>query len=202
MATTDTQTLVTKVATRARDASNIAHARADVVALMSHAQRAVNSRLRSYVASTTFTPVAGRALYQTSEIALDALRPIAIRAGVRDLTEVCWDTLVVNDARWLRTTGAAPQVFAALGRSMFAMTPAYALSPQDVTIVYLPALDDLLDLSADFPVIADEHVPMMLDLTETLLLMRARVLEPAQLALERFASALDREAPEMDRRNG
>jgi hypothetical protein len=202
VATTDTQTLVTKVATRARDASNIAHSRADVVEIMSHAQRAVNSRLRSFVKTVAVTPVAGRSLYVTSEIAADAVRPIAIRVGVRDLTEVCWTSLVANDGRWLRTTGKAPQVFATIGRTMYAVVPAYAGLPQDLTVVYIPALDDLDDDVADFPVIADEHVPLMLDLTEALLLMRARVLEPAQLAMERFAAALDREAPEMDRRNG
>jgi len=202
MATTNTQTLVTKVATRARDASNIVHSRATVVAVMSQAQRVVNTRLRSFVKTATVTPVARKVLYQPADIAADALFPIAIRAGVRDLSQVCWMGLVANDSRWLRSAGSEPQVFATIGRSIFAVVPAYTGIPQDLTIVYVPALDDLIDLAADFPVIADEHVPMMLDLTEALLLMRARVLEPAQLALERFASALDAEGPEMDRRDG
>lgn len=202
MATTDTAALITQVSTRSRDASNTGISRADVLTLLDYASHVVNTHLHAVVSAMDFTPDVGRTLYETTEVSSDALRIIGVRMGGRDLHEVCWTSLVHNHDQWLRLRGTEPQIFATIGRDVWALVPAFSIPGATVSVRYIKKAAALVDDAADFSTLPDEVIPIVLDLVEAVILIRSRQFVAAQQPIARFRDALSIEGPRQDANDG
>jgi hypothetical protein len=184
----DSSTLITEVSRRLRDPNNERHARTLVRDVMSQCQRIVNLVKRDKVASSSFTPTAGRTLYATSEVAATIARIITIRQFGRDLHEVAFGELAHVEHRWLRATGKRYELFARVGGDLFTLTPALD-TPVAVDVVYVTAPTDLTDGAGDV-VISDEYIPLLLDMTELVLAMRVRLWQGSDELLDRIKRGL------------
>lgn len=178
MATISTSAIIDEMASRLRDTSSFAHPRAVVLDILSRVQRVLNLGLKFQLTSATFAPTAMRCLYQMTEVAADVGKVVAVRDAGRDLAEIMWDELPSNDAEWLRAEGPQPEAFASIGRDLLVITPMQRIVPPSLTVVYATQTAALVDDVANFPVIPDEYVSLLEDITEAILLLRGRIFTP------------------------
>ena len=205
MATVDTQTLITEVGNRLRDPNNFAHPRATVVDVLSRVQRCLNIGLRLKLATASFAPTAKRCLYQNTEIASDIGQIIAIRDSARDLMPVPFVDFGNNSPEWLRTDGPQPEVYSLIGRDLVVIAPFQKTAPPTLDVVYAIQTVALVDNVADFAVIPDDYLPLLMDFTEAILLMRGRVFTPESALpalLQRIQKDLGVDAKEQSTRHG
>ena len=204
MATISTQAIITEVGNRLRDPSNFAHPRATVLDILSRVQRCLSIGLRLKITSASFAPTARRCLYEITEIASDIGRIVGVRDLGRDLAEVPFAALGDNDTDWLRREGPQPEVFSTIGRDLVVLTPFQRASPPTLVVFYTMQTVALVDGAADFPVIPDDYVPLLMDITEAILLMRGRIFTP-ESALPELMSRIEKDltagASEQDTRH-
>ena len=184
----DSSTLITELSRRLRDPSNERHARTLVRDVLTQCQRVVNLAKRDKVATTSFTPTAGRTLYQNSEVASTVARILTIRQSGRDLHEVAFPELAHVEHRWLRATGKRYELFSRIGGDLFALTPALD-TPLAVDVVYVTVPADLTDGAGDV-VISDEYIPLLLDIGEVMLAGRVRMWPGMEELLDRVKRGL------------
>lgn len=184
MATTGA-TLIDALARRLRDTSSTAHSRDLLRRVLSHSQRAINLATQARKDEVSFTPEAGRVLYARTEVAADVGRIMRIIAG-RTLPEMRWQQLMDNDRRWLRAIGARHVAWARIGGSLFALHPAL-WQPDPVTVTYAIVPADVVDgaTNVDLP---DEVLPQVMDLSEGIMLAKARVVHAMEAPMKRLAA--------------
>lgn len=186
MATTGTD-LITTLAQRLRDADSTAHSRDLLLRILSQSQRAINfhDRVRRQT-TVSFTTSVGRTLYRTSEIAADIARIERIRVFDRTLHEVNWHELKDSSPTWYRDVAGAPHTWARIGGTLWALTPG-SWDPRAIEVVYVIITADVVDdaTAIDLP---DEFVPMLLDLAEGIMLMKARLFAQMDGALRRLGA--------------
>lgn len=179
--------LVDTVLRRVRDPQGSAHPRDMVRWFLSLAQQVANAGLRSVFVTTSFTTTPFQQVYTLNGLFPNAVRIEAIREGDRNLARVGWPELAQVDRRWSRRTGQRFEVWAPIGRDLFVIHPA---QPAAATVTVVA--DKLTNsLSADTTVVelTVGDLPVVADLTEAVLDLRARLFEPATAALERLAVA-------------
>lgn len=186
----DSSALITELSRRLRDPNNERHARTLVRDVLTQCQRVINIYGEHVTASANFTTSINRTLYETSAIASNVAKIVAIRHEGRELLEVEWRQLVHADPHWLRRVGKAPQQYARIGGNLFAIIPAGpALT---VEVVYVTTPTDLTDGAGDV-VLPDEQLPALLDLGELVLTTRTKNYRGAREVGRRLAMNLQLE---------
>lgn len=192
-------TLITSLARRVRDTSNFAHPRATLLDILNRCSYSLNAATRSKIRSVTMTPTAGRVLYPTTEVASDVIYIIGVQdTGGRDLMEVPWPVLVLNDPDWIHTVGTRHQMFSRIGRDILVLYPAVKdADVLDLTIKYVQVPTALADDGVAW-VLPDELEPVLLDLAEPIVYLRGRIFTPGSAIADpvgRASEALGVEVP-------
>ena len=185
--------LIDSLARRVRDTTNTAYPRTFLLDILNRVTRCLNAGLRLKLASASFTPTAQRALYQTTEVAADIIRVVAVREGGRDLQEVPSDHLTFQDNEWVRRQGPRPEVWSRIGRDLLVIAPCQVQSPPALTVHYISVPTANTDAATPIETPPDEYVPVLLDLSEALALLSSRVHNaPSAIRapLERASNAL------------
>lgn len=193
MATTG-EALIDALSLRLRDAGNTAHSRDLIRRILSHTQRAVNLAQKVRKTDTTaFTPSAFRTLYRTTEIAADVGHIERIRVLDRTLPEIPWSQLVNNSRTWLQDVGSRHRVWSRIGGTLFVLAPRIH-TPVAVNVVYTTIPADVVDdaTNVDLP---DEWLPLVLDLAEAVMLMKARLYAPMEDVMQRVMTMLEQKPP-------
>lgn len=165
--------LITELSRRLRDTSNERHARTTVRDILTQCQRVVNLHKADKVSSASFTPTAGRTLYQVSTVAADVARIDDIRHANRSLQPVAFHALAHCDTRWLRAVGSRYELFSRIGGDLFVLYP--AMNPAEaVTVVYVKVPSDVADAATAID-LRDDYVPLLLDLAEVVLSARVKL---------------------------
>lgn len=182
-------TLITEVARRLRDTTNTAYPRATILNAINRVQDAMNVRLGLVHASTTFV-TSNTALYSTSAIATDYAYPVQMYdQNQRELNLLAFERLTQQDEEWLRSFGNRPEFYAPIGRELLAVSP-IPYVPMTLTLRYVKHPTALADAGAPLWDLPDEHKPLLLDLVEALMLLRARDFHAIQEAIKRAAPKL------------
>lgn len=182
-------TLIDALARRLRDTSNTAHPRDLLRRILSQSQRALNLNERVRRKTTaTFTTSVRRTLYRTSEIASDVARIERIRFLDRTLPETDWRSLVDNSRTWYRDVADRPYTWARIGSTLWVLTP-ITRAPITVEVVYITVPADLVDGATlvDFP---DEFIPLLVDLAEGVVLLKARLYHAMDGPMSRLAAMM------------
>jgi len=198
--------LIDSLARRVRDTTNFAHDRPTLLDVLNRVSYVLNAATRVKLTSTSFTPAANRTLYQTDAVASGILRIVGVReAGGRDLLEIPWESLVLNDPAWLHTTGPRHEMFAYIGRDLFVLYP--AVKSADIaalTVIHAKTPTALADDAVAWE-LPDDLEPVLLDLSEVLIYLRGRIFSPQEMIaapLKRAADALGVEVPYAIKRLG
>jgi len=182
-------TLITELARRLRDTTNVAYPRATVLNIINRVQDAMNVRLGLVYGQTTFN-TGNQALYSTSAIASDYAYPVQMfDANQRELDMISFDRLTQQDEEWVRRFGNRPEVYAPIGRELLAVTPIPVVA-MTLTMRYVKHPTALADAGAPLWDLPDEHKPLLLDLSEALLSLRSRDYIAIQEAVNRAAPKL------------
>lgn len=193
--------LIDEVARRLRDTTNTAYPRATVLNVLNRVQDALNVRLGLVHATATFS-TGNQALYLTSAIATNYAYPVQMfDVSGRELDLVPFDRLTQQDDRWLRTEGTRPEFYAPIGRELLAIGP-IPRTPMTLTLRYIKHPTALVDAAAPLWDLPDEHKPLLLDLAEAVLLLRARDFRAIQEAVNRAAPKLGLEDAAQITRHG
>lgn len=191
-------TLITALSLRLRDSSNTAHPRDLLRRVLLQTQRVVN--LAEKVRKTTavvFTPPVGRTLFHVSEVAANVARIERIRTLDHTLPEVEWRTLVNNSVTWYRDLNPSHYTWARIGASLFVLTPA-VWEPITVEVVYTTIPADITDdaTNVDLP---DEWIPLLMDLAEGIMLLKARLYHAMAQPMQRVTNIVKaKEIPSAD----
>lgn len=190
---TDGATLITALARRLRDTSNTAHPRDLLRRVLSHSQRAINLAQQLKKTTATFTPDAGRTLYEIGEVAANVGRIVRIRAADRTLPEISWRQLVDNSRTWFRDIDTQHRTWSRIGGNLFVLTPALIV-PSATEVVYVIVPADVVDDTTNVDV-PDEWLPLVMDMAEALMLLRARLYHALDGPMSRIASTLSIKPP-------
>lgn len=205
MATTSTEDIITEVGERLRDPTNFAHTRTLVLEILSRVQRVLNIGLKLRILNVLFTPDPKRTIYDVTEIADDIGKIVGIRDGGRDLDEIPWHKLADNDNRWIQRRGPQPMAFSRFGRDLVMIVPCQEISPPQLRVFYTQQSDDLVDDDTDFPTLPDKYIPLLMDLTELILLIRGRIFTPDSAMpelMDRIEAALTTGVVEQGKHHG
>ena len=179
--------LIERVSLRVRDPSNTAHGRSTVLALLSESQRLVNGIAEEVVATASLTVPPYRTILPIEENVPTALRVTGVRdESGRSLTPVPWNALAHANRRWWRATSTRSRVWSTIGRDMLVVSPA-APDTQTLTVVFVKRTDALATEAAITEVITSTD-DVVCDLTEALLLLKARRLDAVPGPLGRVAA--------------
>jgi hypothetical protein len=164
------------VARRVRDQENIAHPRPVVMALLSQAQRLLNTRLALFVHEYPFLLQPYQQFYgQLSTVFPDLARPVGFHDGKKELQKGEWNKLHHYRRDWFRALGGAPLVWCPMGRDALVIHPALD-HLYEITMHGVP-LTAQLGSEIDLFEIHDQYMPLVYDFTETILLAKQRVLD-------------------------
>jgi len=177
------EVLTDRVLRRVRDPAAQSVTRPFVRDLLSHVQRTLNVR-HSLVLQTTNLLLQRRRLLYTWPTLLGS--SVAAIEGIRwqdlPLARTTFQALTSHDRRWPRRFSDHPRTFATLGELLAVFPgPTHATTFTFVTIKQLP---DLV-AESDRTEIPDDAIPLLLDLTEALLLLHRRELAPIPSTLLR-----------------
>lgn len=159
---------------RVRDPHGTAHDRELVRKLLNYTQLMVNSNLGLVTAERAHTLKPMQQVYGLiSELYPEVGRIKSIHFGGYDLPEIeDWRRLWHYDRRWFRAIGPTPKVWAMLGRDSFIVHPGVRAATE-VTIHYATVPTTLV-VDTDTLEIPDQHLPMVYDMLELLLLTKGR----------------------------
>lgn len=191
--------LIDELSRRLRDLTSTGYPRADILDILNRTQRALNARLGLVHTSATFT-TATTPLYSVDAIDTDIVRIVDVRDDERPLQRVPWPTLVHQDAKWLRLKGT-PEVWSPIGRTMIAVIPTPNIA-RDLTAISIKMTTNLADAGAPVIDIPDDFKPILLDLAEAVLLVRAREFKMIEAALTRVLPFLGMSVDMQNTRRG
>lgn len=189
---------VDTVLERVRDAPGLAHPRAFVRTLLTQAQRVVNLAKPGALEEAVLPLTPTRCVYDftnltRSGVAVDPTEIARVESVRRDegedLVAVAWETLAHVDRRWPRKLGGRARVWARCGRDLVIIWPA----PADASTVMLVYTKLTAPLAADNEVfeLRADRLPVVLALTEALLLLRLRRFDAVPAAVGQFKTLLD-----------
>lgn len=197
MAASSVGPAVDTILQRVRDPAGLAHPRAFVRGLLTHAQRLVNLASPGALEEALLPTQPFRCIYDfvgltQSGVAVDPTQVARVEA-VRldessDLPLVGWETLAQVDRRWPRKVAGYPRVWSRCGRDLVIIWPARP-TPSSVILVYTK-LTAVLAADADVFELRADRLPCVLALTEALLLLRLRRFDAVPEAITRFQSVL------------
>ena len=175
--------LIDELSFRLRDPTNVAYPRVVSLNILNRVQSAVNIRLGLVHGSATFTTTTS-AFYSIAAIAADIAYPVQLfDESQRELDQIDFDRLTQQDPKWSRLRGIRPEVYATLGREGLIVTPI----PRRATTLTLRYVKHPTTLTDGAPAwdLPDEHRSLVTDLSEALLMLRARDFAAIQETLTR-----------------
>ena len=181
-------TLIDAVLQRVRDPQGATHSRAFVRSILSQAQRMVNAQIEAVTASASLTTHRYRQFYPINSLLPNSVKVIGVREDGRDLSPANWREFSAVDRRWFRAVGPRMETFSVIGRDLLILHPSLDVD-SSVSVIYSKLTDDLTG-DGTATELDDSDLPAVLDLTEVLLLVRARKVKMAQPVLERMAGRL------------
>ena len=178
-----------EVLQRVRDPNNVQHA--DVILdVLTDAQRLVAVAMASTSTDATLTLTPRQVLYTYSAIASDVARILHVTYQGRALQRANWREFSHAHPVWLHAVGDVPRHWDVIGHNLLAVFPSPPTATRSVTVRYVPILGTLG--ASDALTIPSAHVPLMLDIAEEVLLLRARLfpsIEGAVAAEDRHIDA-------------
>jgi len=172
MGTLQGDDLITELSRKIRDTTNVGHTRVLVLDVLNRAQRAINARLGLVHTTATFSTT-NSPLYDIPTIASDIVRIVAVRDANRELDQVDWRDLVHQDYKWLRRRGPEALLFSTIGREVLVIVPAPQIATT-LTAVYVQQTANMDDGAVTVLAIPDAFKPVLLDVSESVLLFKAR----------------------------
>jgi hypothetical protein len=191
--------LIDELSRRLRDLTSTGYPRADILDIVNRTQRAINARLGLVHTSTAFS-TGETPLYSVDAIATNIVRVVDVRDDDRPLQRVPWPQLVHQDSKWIRLRGT-PEVWSPIGRTMIAVIPTPYIT-RSLTAVSIKMTSNLADAGAPLLDIPDDFKPILLDLAEAVLLVRAREYKMIEAALTRVLPALGMSVDMQNQRRG
>lgn len=184
-------TLSRQVSTRARDPLQTGTASADVINLLSFSQQVVNGIMNDVTGTAPLTLQPNQVIYQLSNIINVAVRVLAIRdASGRDLQPFDdFAGLCQVNTGWPSAVSDAPRSYALCGRDLLIIYPGVKTA-QTLTVIF-GALTFPLLVPTDTTQVTNDDDDALLDLTEALLLLKARDLNEIPKIIERFKSRIE-----------
>lgn len=187
MAFTTVAQVQAALARRVRDPNVVQNA--DIILpLISDCQRLTNAAFAGVTTDVTLTLTHRQVLYEYAAVASDIVRVLSVTADTGALLQrVDWRQLAHADPRWLHAVGDAPRHWTTIGHNLLLLHPSPPESiGRTVTIHYV---QDLADVTSGSTLeIPSAHVSFLLDMAESVLLVRNRLfpsMEGADAALER-----------------
>ncbi len=177
------QTLIDASLQRARDPDGLLHTRVFTLSIISEVQRLINGQLRVVIDSAVMTTDPEKLLYSVNGEVPNAIRINGVRDGSRNLTFIPWETLVQGDPDWFRRIGEDFESWSMIGRDILVVYPA-KLAASSVTVFYTKLTNDLV-AEATATEMDDDHMMFILDVTEAVLLTRARDFVSAKNVINR-----------------
>lgn len=166
-----------------------AHTFETMLAILSKAQQLVNASQQAVLASTSLVTVPYLQLYDLSTYVPEQVHVLTVQEGNRDLDRLRdWKELGWHDRRWFRRFGDRFESFALLGRDLLILYPAKDYD-SSVTVVYAKLLDPF-ESGESIVELPDDLTPLVLDVAESLLLIKERRVESIAAAVERISSVL------------
>lgn len=182
----------TQVATRVRDPQFLGTSQANTILLLSFAQQVVNGILGDVVSSQGLTLAPRTVIYSISGSLPSCVKVLSVRdASNRDIAPLYEGVvdLANIDLRWpVAVSDDGPYSYGAIGRDVLAFHPGVPTATP--VTVYYSELTPTLATGQDTTVVPDEDDHAVLDLTELLLLLKNRDLQPVEDALKRFAGRM------------
>lgn len=196
MGTFTGQALINELAERLRDTSNVAYPRASVLRIINLVQDNVNVRLGLVHANATLI-TDSHAIYSLETLTRCAY-PVQVfgqsevtlvNDGVRELDYIPFNSLVRQEPDWLRKFGQRSEIFSTAGRNLLIILPV-PIVPETLKVRYVTHPTALADDNVTQWDLPDEFKPLVLDLCEAVLLLRARDFHAIQDRLSRAANFL------------
>lgn len=164
--------LVSEILLRVRDPDAKLTSRDFVRARLSDAQRLVNARFAFLYDETTLVTEPLRLFYPLTALLPAATRPVFVTEGERNLVPIPWRSFWHLSRGWPRTVRNAFQLWSLIGRDLLVVWPAQRTSVN--LTVKSAKLTTALDSDNDPLELADEVLPMVVDLATVLTLLKAR----------------------------
>lgn len=175
---------IDRVLARVNDRGGSIHERDLVRRLLSQAQQALNGATRDVRGSASFSTVPTQPFYRISEVLPACLTIETIEAGGQEIDPIPFDTLSMLDGNWMRGRADRPEYWAIVGKDLLVLWPA-AASSVAVTVRYV-SLAPSLESEDDSLVLPDERIDQLLDLVDSVLLLRERKLGEMDVPLARL----------------
>lgn len=175
---------IDRVLARVNDRGGSIHERDLVRRLLSQAQQALNGSMRDVRASASFSTVPTQPFYKISEVLPACLTIETIEVAGQEIDPIPFDTLSMLDGGWMRSGADRPEYWSTVGKDLLVLWPA-AASSISVTARYV-RLTPSLDSEDDLLVLPDERIDQLLDLVDSVLLLRERKLKEMDLPLGRL----------------
>lgn len=186
-------TLIDVVLQRTRDPQGAANSRAFTMSMLSQAQRFVNAQRRAVLETTALTTEPYRLVYPIKALLPNSVKIEGVKVGDKDLVPTPWETLIYSEDGWWRAVGDSFETFTQIGRDLLVVHPALEVA-SSVDVVYTKLTNDLTS-EGNATELDDSELPFVLDLTESLLLLRDRNYAALTQAAERLKSKLGAAVP-------
>lgn len=181
--------LATALSRRIRDPNNTAHSLTVVYDILSHCQRLVNAATDAKRSQVTFvhngqTPTAAifsNGLFRVSEIRIG--KDAANAPYGTPLPQMNWKKLAAKDPYWYERRDHHPRFWDVVGQNPLLLWPQWA--GQLYVAARTLANTATLTGASDITELPDQHMPQILNLAETVLLLRQRLLASVAQSAER-----------------
>ena len=177
-------TLIDIVSRRTRDPNLIGNTRAFVRSIISRSQQMVNAHLRLVFDTASLTTLRRTMLYPIQANLPDAVRidEVLFDTDFR-LNKSPWGSLIRSDWNWHRSIGTSLMAFSTIGRDLLLLYPGLD-NDNSVTVNYV-TLTSVLTQESTPTEIPDADLTHVLNLSETILLLKSRKLDLAEVSLKK-----------------
>jgi len=166
--------LLDGVLRRVRDTGALATTRANAMSVISGAQKSVNVATFAKVASAGMTVNAQQLLYQIATVLPRAGQILGVQHDSREIGWIDWEQLKNIDSTWFRRIGSRIDSWSLIGRDILVVYPALQTATT-IAVSYVVSPATIAD-ETESNQVPDDEVPLVLNITEIILRIRARQL--------------------------